>query len=289
VTFGLWFPNTAVAKAQGVPDPRVPLADLAAAAGGLLATVAVLAALAWWARPLVRDHLAGLAVTAALALAAYSVLERDWMGQLRFAAPLWPVAALLGVLAVAALRSVLGAVVLAGAVAATTVTASVPDAAAFRADPQTPACLVAQIDAREITAYADIADLGVGTFLVPDVGATALLGRMRVVDLAGLTDPVMARYWSSRDMAALREHVYEQVRPTFVSAHGSWASDTGVLADPRLGRDYAQISGTAGAGVWVRRDVLPPGALERMRAYRAGVAQAAESEVRAAPRGYCTL
>jgi hypothetical protein len=288
-TFGLWVPNTAVAKAQGLPDPTVPLAQLGSYAGWLLATVTVLALAAWWARPAVRDRLVGLGITAALALIAYAALEPDWMGELRFAAPLWPATLLLGVVAVVALRRPVGFGVLAVAVVATVATSWAPSAAAFRASPTVPACLVAQIDGREINAYADIAGIRDGTFVVPDVGGAALVGRMHVVDLLGLTDRVIARYWAVADMAALRDHVYEQVRPTFVFAHGDWASRTGILSDRRLARGYEQISETTGGGLWVRREVLAPGTIERLRAHRTSVALPAELEVRAAPRARCSL
>jgi hypothetical protein len=288
-TFGLWVPNTAVAKAQGLPDPTVPLIQLGSYAGWFLATLIVLGLAAWWARPVVRDQLLGLGVTATLALIAYAVLEPDWMGELRFAAPLWPVASLAGVVATVALGRALGFVVLAVAVVATVATSWAPSAAAFRASPTVPACLVAQIDGHEINAYADIAGIRDGTFLVPDVGGAALVGRMRVVDLLGLTDRVVARYWATADMAGLRDHVYEQARPTFVFAHGDWARRTGILSDPRLARGYEQVSETTGGGLWVRRDVLAPGDLERMRAHRASVALPAELEVRAAPRARCSL
>lgn len=287
--FGLWVPNTAVAKAQGVPDPRVALTEIGSYAGGFLATVVVLALVAWWARPAVRDRLLGLAVPAALALLAYLVLEPDWMGELRFAAPLWPLVALLGVLSAAVLGRTLGFAALAIALVATTATSWVPRAVAFRADPTVPACLVAQIDGREVDAYADIAGLRDGTLVVPDVGAAALVGRMRVVDLAGLADPVTAQFWNAGDMAGLRDHLYDRVRPTFIAAHGTWASDTGILADPRLVRGYEQVSGTRDAGLWVRRDILAPGVVERMRAYRAAVGLPAEHDVRAAPRARCVL
>lgn len=289
--FGLLVPNTAVAKAQGAPT-AAPLLELAPAGGVLLAAAAFTGALAAATNPAARRGLAAVAGTLLLAVGAYAALAQDWMGLYRFATPVWPLAALLlaaGVLAARARPRVLAAV--AGMLA---VAVSLPGwasaGATFRASPTVPVCLVAQIDGREPNRFADLLGLRDTTLLVPDVGGAALVARPRIVDLAGLADQDIARYWSTVDMTGLRDHVFTTIRPTMISAHGGWASASGLFTDPRLPASYEQISeGAGGAQLWIRRDVLAPGAIERLRADRTAVGGPAEAQVRAAPRASCPL
>lgn len=285
--FGLLVPNTAIAKAQGAPDPAT-LLELGGYGGFLVVAAVLLGAVALALRSAARAGLVAILVPLALAVAAFAVLAPDWMGELRFATPVWPLAALLLVASVAVLRSAAAALVGLVAVAASLVV-WVPAARAFRASPMVPVCLVAQIDGRAMDGYLDATADAAPTLLVPDVGGAALVGRARIVDLAGLTEPTIARDWQTGDMAGLRDDVYLRVRPTLIAAHGTWASGTGILADPRLAAGYERISAVDGAEVWVRRDALRPGGLEQVRRYRLEVATPAEAEVRRAPRAGCLL
>ena len=285
--FGLLVPNTAIAKGQGAPEGGM-LLELGGYGGVLVASSAVLGAVALVVVPAARSGLVALLVPLMLALVAYAVLEPDWMGELRFATPVWPLAALLLVVAVAVLRSRAAAVLGLVAVAASLLV-WVPAARAFRASPTVPVCLVAQIDGRAMNGYLDATTDPAPTLLVPDVGGAALVGRARVVDLVGLTEPTVARDWRTGDMAGLRDHVFLRARPTLIAVHGPWATVAGILADPRLPAGYDRISADGGTEVWVRRDALRPGGLEQARRYRLEVAVPAEAEVRRAPRAGCPL
>jgi hypothetical protein len=91
----------------------------------------------------------------------------------------------------------------------------------------------------------------------------ALGSRLRFVDLAGLTDPVIAGYWSTGDMAGLRDHVLDGVRPTFMRLWHGWniPEGSGLFNDPRLARDYEALwSGPQGGVTLVRRDAVPDAA-----------------------------
>jgi hypothetical protein len=61
--------------------------------------------------------------------------------------------------------------------------------------------------------YANILGLHAGTLLVPDVGGSALVSTLRIVDLAGLADARIADYWATNDMTGLRDHVFNEIRP----------------------------------------------------------------------------
>ncbi|MCA1673495.1 MAG: hypothetical protein LC799_15290, partial [Actinobacteria bacterium] len=215
--------------------------------------------------------------------------------QYRFATPLWALTALAATIGVARLLTQIpsrraGAVVLvaAAAVAAVSAPGLAGHAAQGRHGPEAPLCVVAQNTGRSVNGYADYLKLRGGSLLAPDIGGTALTSQLQIVDLTGLADAQIAAFWSAQDWAGFRNYVFEQVRPTFIKSHGDWSSKTGITMDPRLGRDYAEITTVAGSTDWVRRDVLTgPADLNRLRAYAAAVTAPADLAQRAAPRGSC--
>jgi hypothetical protein len=305
-TFGMLVPNTAIAKVQRMPTlaDAGKAAELVGYGGWVLVLIAAgcLGAALVQPAPL-RRGIAGLLVPLGLAVAAYSVLAEDWMGEYRFATPVWPLAALAGTLAVAHLvpRLTLGGTAgLATALAAAVGVSSVAwwhAAVEFRRDPTTPLCQVTENTGRSFNAYADLLGLPAGTLLAPDLGGTALTSRLGLIDLAGLADVRIARYWADDDMAGLRNYVFTEARPTFIQAHGFWNTQTGLIADPRLSTDYKLIGPPRGAGwerrpgaSWVRTDAVPsPEALAAVRDYWAAVTVPAGAVQRAAPLSSCGL
>jgi hypothetical protein len=224
---------------------------------------------------------------------AFGVLESDWMGELRFATPVWPLGALAGVAAAVvplprlAMRGRVAAAVLAAGAAAVSCLVLVDAARTFRAAPTAPLCLVAQNTGRAINSYAEVVDVPDPVVIAPDIGGAALVSDLRVVDMVGLADRRIARFWAAGDMAGLRDHFFDAVRPTFVTLNPDWARHTGLLTDPRLATDYVEIATTpAGVTAWVRRDVLGPGELDALR-LRAAEAVVADTEVRRSPRASC--
>ena len=207
-----------------------------------------------------------LLVPLGLALMAYAVLAADWMELSRFATPVWPLLALLGVVAVTAVlparrttgrRVLVGVLVLAALSSGTT---WVGAATTFRANPSLPLCTVARSTAETVDAGADALGVRTGSMLGVDAGGVALGSRLRFVDLAGLTDPVIAGYWARGDMAGLRDHVLDGVRPTFMRLSAGWSIPvgSGLLTDPRIGRDYETLwTSQQGDVTFVRRDAIP--------------------------------
>lgn len=294
--FGEYLPNTAVAKAQGLPGLAaatrpVELLTYVGLPAALLAVAAVGAVLT---RPGMRRRaLVVLLVPLVLAVTAFGVLQPDWMGQLRFATPVWPLGALAGVIAAAwaatRLTARAQAVVAVLAVGAAVVSGLVfvDVIRGFRAAPTAPLCLVAQNTGWAINSYAEVVDVPDPVLAAPDIGGAALVSDLRLVDMVGLADPLVARFWAAGDMAGLRDHLFDHVRPTFVTLNLEWGRHTGLLADRRLAVDYVRIA-TSPTGVsdWVRRDVLGPGDLDALRA-RAAAAAIADEEARRSPRASC--
>ncbi|GLZ45495.1 hypothetical protein Acsp06_16800 [Actinomycetospora sp. NBRC 106375] len=270
VTFGDWLPTTARAKRQELPGPGdlARPGELVSYAGWLAVVLAVAAvALALTQRSRVRTAVGVLLVPLTLTLVVYAVLAADWMAQFRFATPLWPLGAFVGVLAfgdvmgrctsrrarVLALLAVALAVLASGSV-------WLDNAVGFRRNPTAPMCFVATSVGERINAYADILGVRDGTLAAVDGGGTALTSRLRFVDLSGLADARFAELWQRNDTRGVRDLLFDTVRPTFFKLDNGWSgtASSGLLNDPRLTRDYVVLISTqAGSGTWVRRDVVP--------------------------------
>ena len=323
-TFGQWLPTTAIAKSQGLPTVAgfAKVGSLIAYAGWpvvLVGAVVVGAALtrsAGVATPAHRSRVtflqpsdsnvtllqSGSAPTAvaltliplALAFVAFGVLVPDWMEQYRFATPVWTLGPFVVVLAgtevLAGLRwrgrAVVG--IVAAAAAALSAAGFVTDVQTFRANPTAPMCLIVTNTGREFNGYMDVLGLRSATFFAPEIGGAALTGRALLFDGGGLAEPTIARFWAAKNPAGIRDYVLDDVKPTFIRAHGSFRPFIGLDADPRFQRDYVEIGTfTNGGANWVRRDLVPDAAtLARLKAW-AGTALAADAAQRATPRASC--
>ncbi|MEY9876515.1 hypothetical protein ABH931_006025 [Streptacidiphilus sp. MAP12-33] len=315
--FGQWVPNTAVAKAQGTPglaemwDRAVDVLGYAGWAG---VAVVLLAAAVVLLRPgtaTARAELVAAGVPPLLALFGFAVLRPDWMALYRFATPLWTAGALFGALALTRAwsaswpatvptRVVRPALAVAAAVAlAVSAVPQAASAASFRQYPTLSMCSVAQRYGLLFNQYADALGLPrrTSSLLLPDLGGTLLTSELRVVDLAGLTDPTIARAYGAGDMAAVRSYVFHEVRPTFVHVHGPWARIPGLLPGTLRAAGYLPLydSGTAGGpsafdSDWVRADaVTSPARLAAAQSLAHHEVPALEQRRATAPLATCDL
>jgi hypothetical protein len=269
VTFGDYLPNTARAKEQGLPslhDLSRP-GELAGYAGWLVVCLGVAAVAGVLARPSpTRTVVTVVLVPLGIAIVSYILLRPDWMAQYRFATPVWPLAAIAIAVSIAHIAPtlttrgrIIGATLAAIAAMSSLNTFWLSDKA-FRAEPTVGVCNVAQNTGYNFNGYADILGVRDGTLLAVDGGGTSLTSRMRFIDLSGLADRRIARFWETDDMSGLRDHIFENLRPTFVKLFHGWAERDrlGLTADARLDRDYVlMFSGQPGGGEWVRRDAVP--------------------------------
>lgn len=268
--FGAWLPNTAVAKDQGLPS----LGDVARvetilrAYGWPLFVVAVLGTgvasmRAWRARnrTALRVVAVGLAVLGA-GIATFVVLPTDWMRELRFLTPVWPLlsaAAVLGVVQLAAVVSSrpvrITAVVVLVAFGATVVPGWRTRAESFRAEPTLPLCFVADRYGTHFDAVVRALgrDPRTTAVLLPDIGGVLLASEVQVVDLAGLADVRLARLIADGADDEIADHVLTDLRPTAVHLHGDWVARSGLLDDARFRAAYMAILGEED---WVRADAI---------------------------------
>jgi hypothetical protein len=281
--FGMLLPNTAVAKSQALPSigNLRRIVDVSYALGGIGLLVAYCGCVAAFvvlrrngnagAR---RVLIAGL-VPLAAALVTYFVLEADWMAELRFLTPAWPLLSLAWVLGAAQLIALLRSRRLQLAAAVVIVALSlmaVPQWADrtrdFRADPTIPLCVVATRLGHHLADVAralgrDEASLTVAS---PDIGGILLESDAHVLDLGGLVDRRIARWLKYERASEIARYVLDDARPAVIFVRGSWILSSG-LSDERLGTDYVEV--TEGFE-WVRRDLLerapdPSAALARIR------------------------
>ena len=229
---------------------REPLESAAGDAGGpLVVLLAAGAAFLAWRRRLGWAHAAPLAFAACAAL-IYILLPGDWMREYRFASPFYSFFyAAAGLLAVSVARELIpdtgrrkvaGGVLAAAAVLGLAVGLFLPRSRAYAASPALPFTMVEKKNGHRFNRFAD--DLGVreGSFLVPDIGGALWSSRLRIYDLAGLTDRTVA-LTLKKDPAAFHEYVFGVARPTFILAHGPWAYTAVLNRDPRFARDYVPL------------------------------------------------
>ena len=186
---------------------------------------------------------------ALIALALYGLMPLDWMGEFRFSTPfyvpfyvlafgifegLWTRLTLparyRNLLTFAALVFVFTAS--AGTFGLRTVE--------FASQPPVDFTAIRTGYAERFDRYADLLGLRDASLLLPDLGATLYYSRLRIYDLAGLTDKTVARVLY-RDQAALHEYIFETARPTFIHVHAGWSYLAGLDSDPRFRRDYVPI------------------------------------------------
>lgn len=93
--------------------------------------------------------------------------------------------------------------------------------------------------------------------LTPDIGATAYKTDLMVIDLAGLSDPYIARHQQGPKLA---DYVFGERRPDIIFVHQPWVK--GLDQDSRMWNDYAPVvigrdtAGNLTEGIFVRRDLV---------------------------------
>ncbi len=282
--FGRLVANTAVAKHQSTPTVHdlTRGMDLVHYAGtpAVVAGVGVVGlALAWASKR--RESLVALLVPLALAILSYCVLRPDWMAQFRFATPVWALAAFVVVISAAEVLAVLGrrgralvALVLVAALIPSGV-AWAGNAETYRGNSDVPLCWIALRFGRYFNGYADILRLDKGTLLAPDMGGSSLTSRLRLIDMAGLTDARIADIHAGKADISMADYVFEDLEPTFVHSHGIWMHN-GLTIDPRMSRDYYRIQQSQDTSSpdedWVRKDVVHSDRqLQQLREYSSDV------------------
>lgn len=262
--FGDLVPNTFYAKGGPNAGVYVDLATLQppmmAKAFGLLESVAgpgnvlLLAALLAGTAFLIGRRRFGwghgvLGVFAYFGAVPFLLLPFDWMEEYRFATPLFPFLYAYA----AALAATLGEMlfpeadrrrlpVLAAGLAAVGLSLALfaGRSVLFAASPTVPFTEVVEKFGVRYNNFADLLGLRQASILLPDVGGTLWTSRLRVYDLAGLIDPVIARSLNKRP-SVFYDYIFDRVKPTFIHTHHYWTFQAALDRDPRFARDYLPL------------------------------------------------
>lgn len=261
MTFGEWLPNPAIAKGQAVPELSAVIgnSELGAYLGtpALLAAGALAAALPVLHRRAPRSAAVVLsaAIPGGLGCIALAVLKRDWMGELRFATPIWVSGALwLSSSAWFLVRERHVGLRRLGLAAAALWLLLLPGFAAradkFRNQPTVPMCKVAD-RYRSFHFYAERLGIRSGALVLPDLGGSLLTQRFRLIDSAGLTNRTIAHALHDGDRQRVHDYILDEVKPVFIHRHGGFLRH--IARDQRFKRDYVAIVPDLD---YVRRDVV---------------------------------
>lgn len=91
-------------------------------------------------------------------------------------------------------------------------------------------------------------------YLLPDVGGTAYVNNIRVLDSGGLSDYHVAH--SGWDRSVLEQYFFAEKRPEIVSTHGLWSTRTGLPTMDALRRGYVRVVHEGTIEQFVRRDLF---------------------------------
>ncbi len=253
--FGDILPNTFYAK-QTASVANLGLATLGdllrgmAPAWGyfLLASMIAAVIIGVRGRVFLKDHLA-LALLLLCSLASFSLLEADWMKELRFATGVifffYCFAFIAFDAAIASLFANKLSVAAAGLILAvifiwSAIPSFIERTNDFRQDPIISFNDVGEHYAPWFNRIADRLDIKDGSLLTPDIGGELYYSDLKIYDLGGLCDKTIARAWG-KDQAALNDYVYETLKPSFIFNHANWGGAQ-IEADSRLQQNYAVMS-----------------------------------------------
>jgi hypothetical protein len=119
-------------------------------------------------------------------------------------------------------------------------------------------CLVADRFGRMFNGYADRLHLTNASVLMPDLGGSLLTSRLRIVDLAGLTDRTIADAYASGNLAKVQSYIFTVARPTFIHGHDGWLRGNGLTPQVLESHGYVALyQDGVSTGDWLRTDAVP--------------------------------
>jgi hypothetical protein len=208
-----------------------------------------------WSIPLV-----ALWGATAISWIAYEALPTDWMPEFRFATPLFLLAPITVITTLARAAQVSGRATAGArwwvsslAVVAVGVAATVGwvRSSSFRSFPPVPFEHALALSER-LEGVARLSGRDRVSVLLPDIGGPLWRDRLDVVDLAGLTDPVIARTLVP-SRPDFHDYILGEIQPGLIWLHGRWVEAADLQADSRFGKQYRLI--------WSDRKRGDPGAL----------------------------
>jgi len=259
--YGELVPNTYIMKAEGKLLSKYWLLTLWGRFKSILlglfgpkylaaATIAVLLVLLvmlFWKRRIDQRYLV-IGVFLIISFGSYLFLPTDWMGEYRFASPLFPFLYVFITLMIADIfcllkknnPSVAAGILLLCWLAAMYFVSYAPRLEEFAKNP-TVSFYGVRASFYRFTRYSAILKLNHPSVLLPDVGgALYYYPDIRIYDLGGLVDSTIARTLG-RDQVEFYNYVFDVTKPDFIHIHGNWTYMSSLEDDPRFRQDYAAI------------------------------------------------
>ncbi len=100
---------------------------------------------------------------------------------------------------------------------------------------------IAKAYAFKFNELADEMQIKNGSVLLPDIGGTLYYSNLKVYDMVGLCDKVIAKTLRN-DKETFYNYVFEEIKPTYIHIHGNWTLATNFDSDERFRRDYQPIN-----------------------------------------------
>jgi hypothetical protein len=110
----------------------------------------------------------------------------------------------------------------------------------FAKIPTVPFTSVAELYGVRFNNYARKIGIKDGSILTPDLGGTLFYSHLKVYDLAGLTDKIIAKTLG-KNQRVFYDYVFDTVKPTFIHTHGFWTHIANFDSDPRFRQNYIVI------------------------------------------------
>ena len=253
--FGDFFPNTYYAKGGGItlaPDEWFEKTGNLLNSAGLLKYIFISISSMFiylgFTKNITRPLII-LAVAIAISLIIFILLPADWMPEFRFATPFFPMFYLLMYITAELFyektdlnRSISSILLIVLFMLFLTDSSSsfLSRSINFAKSPTVPFTLVAELYGHRFNEYAVSLGIEDGSILLPDVGGTLYYSHLKVYDLAGLTDKVIAQSLGNNQV--FYDYVFDTLKPVFIHTHGTWAYASNFDADPRFRQDYIAIN-----------------------------------------------
>lgn len=138
----------------------------------------------------------------------------------------------------------------------------------FRNDPTVPFQMVVNKYSSTFDNYASLFHVKNGSLLLPDIGGALYFSRLKIYDLAGLTDRTIAKTLEI-NQKDFYDYIFKTIKPTFIHVHGIWAYRANLESDKRFREDYEPITESVEpsiekkygklrvhSGNYIRKDIL---------------------------------
>lgn len=200
----------------------------------------------------------GVIITLLISLLIYILLPSDWMPEFRFATPFF----VLVYISIYSLFELIYKKIrlnrIANGVIVMFLLLFIPASiysffqrsTDFAKKPTVPFTVVAELYAYRYNEYAKTLGVSNGSILTPDLGGTLYYSNLKVYDLAGLTDKIIARNLGQNQI--FYDYVFDTIKPTFIHTHEWWAYAPNFDTDPRFRQDYVAIYETIDPWIFAR-------------------------------------